>query len=117
MSATTLHTKNALVLGVLLASSLALGPVFAVSVALGGSLQVVNLRLLERSVAWTLGLASQGQPGGVQALIALRFLLVMAACAAILILLPVDPIGFVCGFSSVVPTVLWHGLATAKRAA
>lgn len=106
----TLHAKNALILGLLLAAAVPLGAAFTTAVALGGSLQIVNLKLLERGVAYMLGLASEGHGAGMQALLMLRFSAVMAGCVAILVLLPVDPLAFAVGFSSVVPACLWHGL-------
>jgi hypothetical protein len=109
----SLHVRNALVFTVLLAGSLLVGAGFALSVALGGALQMLNLGLLHKSVAWMLGSAGAGQSRPVQALIALRFVAVMATCIAILVTLPVDPLGFTLGFSSVVPAAVWHGLATA----
>ena len=109
----TLHAKNALIVGLLLAASLPLGTAFVTGVALGGAIQVLNLKLLERSVAWMLGLASEGRSGGVQGLVMLRFTTLMAACVASLVLLPIDPLAFAIGFSSVVPACLWHGLTSA----
>ena len=111
--ASTLHRKNALVAAGLLVASMPFGPAVVAGVALGCAVQVVNLRLLERSVWLLLGLAGAGQGAGVQALVALRFVAVMAVCAAILIAVGVHPVGFAAGFSSAVPAVLWHGLAVA----
>ena len=113
----TLHRKNALVAALLLAASLPFGAAVVAGVALGCAVQVVNLRLLERSVSLLLGLAGSGQGAGVQALVALRFVAVMAVCAAILLALPVHPAGFAAGFSSTVPAVLWYGLAGAGNEA
>lgn len=109
----TLHAKNALILGLLLAAAVPLGVAFTTAVALGGSIQILNLKLLERGVAYMLGLASAGRGAGMQALLMLRFSTIMAGCVAILILLPVDPLAFAIGFSSVVPACLWHGLTRA----
>ena len=113
----TLHAKHALIFSLVLAGSLPFGTAATVSVALGGALQLLNLRLLERSVAWMLGLAGQGWGAGVQALIVLRFSTLMAACMFILIALPVQPLAFTVGFSVTVPTVLWHGLTSARAEA
>ena len=109
----TLHAKNALLFALALLASLPFGAPIVLGVALGGALQLVNLRLLERSVAHRLGLASPGQVA-VQVLIALRFVALMAACATILIVLRVDPLAFVAGFSVSVPALIWHGLASAR---
>lgn len=111
----SLHVRNALALATLLGMSLFVGASFAVSVALGGALQILNLRLLEKSVGWMLGSGGAGQTRPVQALIALRFVAVMATCVAILVALPVDALWFALGFSSVVPAAVWHGLATATQ--
>jgi hypothetical protein len=108
----TLHRRNALVAAVLLAASLPFGPAVVAGVALGCAVQAVNLLLLERSVSLMLGLAGAGQGGGVQALVALRFVALMGVCAGILIALPLPPVAFAAGFSSAVPAVLWHGLAS-----
>jgi hypothetical protein len=112
----TLHAKNALIFALVMTAALPFGPRVALGVALGGSLQLLNLRLLERSVAYMLGLAGAGQGGAVQALIGLRFVALMGACAYVLIALPVDPLGFAIGFSVTVPAVLWHGLMSAREA-
>ena len=112
----TVHAKNALLFALVLLASLPFGAPVILGVALGGALQLLNLRLLERSVAHMLGFASAGQPGAVQALISLRFFALLAICATVLIVLPVDPLAFAIGFSVTVPALLWHGLATAREA-
>ena len=112
----TLHAKNALIFALVMTAALPFGPRPALGVALGGSLQLLNLRLLDRSVSYMLGLAGSGQGGAVQALIGLRFIALMGACAYVLIALPVDRLGFAVGFSVTVPAVLWHGLASAREA-
>ncbi len=112
----TVHAKIALIFALVLMTSMPFGPRAALGVALGGALQLLNLRLLERSVAYLLGLAGSGQGGAVQALIGLRFLALLGAGAFVLYALPVDPLAFAIGFSVTVPAVLWHGLARAREA-
>lgn len=96
-------------LGLLLVAAIPFGAVVFVSLALGGAIELVNLRLLDKSVGWMLGTAG-GRGGVVQALLILRFFLLMTALAATLLFLPVDPLAFTIGFSSVVPAAIWHGL-------
>jgi hypothetical protein len=83
------------------------------SVALGSGMQAVNLFWLERSVRGWLQHAATGQ-GGAPQRAALRLLALLASVAAVLVLLPVQPIGFLVGISSAVPAVLWFGLANAR---
>ncbi len=80
----------------------------------------MNLKALERCVAWLLGLATGGGPlsGGARLgaglLIQLRWLILATAVAAILLTLPVEPIAFLVGLSTAALAVLWHGFATAR---
>lgn len=110
----SLHTKNALILGVFLAAAAPFGGSALAGVSIGGVIQVVNLRGLERSVS---GMLRGAGSGGValQALLGLRLLLLLGLVGVVLVTLPVPPIAFVAGLSSVVPAVLWHGLARVER--
>ncbi len=111
----SLHTKNALMLALFLGAAAPFGWSALMSVAIGGGIEVVNLRGLERSVG---GLLRTGGGGGfLQALLALRLLLLLALVGVVLVTLPVEPLAFVLGLSSVVPAVLWHGLTGAEREA
>ena len=55
--------------------------------------------------------------GLLQALIALRLLLLLGLVGIVLATLPVQPLAFALGLSIVVPAVLWHGLTSAAREA
>ena len=83
------------------------------SLALGGGMQVVNLRGLERSVRGMLGVAARGQTSGARALVTVRWVLLLGAVALALTTLPLQPIAFLGGLSTAVPAVIWHGFATA----
>lgn len=113
----SLHAKNAALSALLLALSVPFGSAVAIGVALGAAVQVVNLHLLERTVRHLLGLAAAGRPGGVQALVMLRFAGLMGACAVVLLTLPVHPLGFAAGFSAAVPALCWHGLQPGSQGA
>ena len=109
----TLHTRNAWILGIALLGALPFGGRAVASVALGGAVQIVNLRLLERSVGGMLRGAGLTGPGrGLQALLVLRLLLLLGVVATLMLTVPLEPIAFTLGLSSAVPACLWHGLAT-----
>ncbi len=109
----SLHTKNALILVLFLGAAAPFGWAALMSVAIGGGIQVVNLRGLERSVGGMLRSAG----GLLQALFALRLLLLLALVGIVMATLPVQPLAFTLGLSTVVPAVLWHGLTSAAREA
>ncbi len=111
----SLHTKNALVLTLFLGTAAPFGWTALISVAIGGGMQVVNLRGLERSVGGML--RTSGVGGLLHALLALRLLLLLALVGIVLVTLPVQPLAFALGLSTVVPAVLWHGLTSAAREA
>ena len=113
----SVHAKNAAVLGIVLLGSIPYGPTAVMSAGLGGAIQMVNLKLLERNVSWMLGLAGRGQAGAAQALVAVRLLGSLGLVGAVLLSVPVSPLAFALGLSTVVPAVLWHGVATARREA
>lgn len=79
------------------------------SVALGGALAAVNLRLLERSVVVPLCAAPSG--GGIllRLFLHMRLGLLFAVLAAVLLSERVEPLPLTLGLSSAVPAVLWHG--------
>ena len=113
----SIHARNALVLAGGLLGAAPLGWHVVASLALGGGMQVVNLRGLERSVRGMLGLAAQGQTYGARALVAVRWALFLGAVVLALTTLPLEPIAFLVGLSTVVPAVIWHGFATAGQRA
>ncbi len=111
----SLHTKNALILVLFLGAAAPFGWAALMSVAIGGGIQVVNLRGLERSVGGML--RTSGVGGLLQGLLALRLLLLLALVGIVMATLPVQPLAFTLGLSTVVPAVLWHGLTSAAREA
>ena len=111
----SLHTKNALVLALFLGVAAPFGWTALISVAIGGGMQVVNLRGLERSVRGML--RTSGLGGLLHGLLALRLLLLLALVGIVLVTLPVQPLAFALGLFTVVPAVLWHGLTSALREA
>ncbi len=121
----SLTGKHFLVLAVALLASFPYGWRASASLALGGGIQLVNLKALERSVASLLGLASSWSQGpdtqlalglrfGAGLLLQLRWLLLVGLVAAILLVLPVDPIALLTGLSTAAAAVLWHGFQTAR---
>jgi hypothetical protein len=106
-----LQTRNALVLSGAVLAAAPFGAGAVASVALGGAMQIINLGGLERSVAALVGLAVSGNAAG-RALIAGRWLLFLGAVFVALLALPIEPLAFLVGLSTVVPAVLWHGWAT-----
>jgi hypothetical protein len=108
----SIHAKNACVLALALALVMPYGVPAVWGVAAGGAIQIVNLRGLERYVAWLVGVAQGAPTGLVQVVLGFRFVAVLAAAGAALLLLPVEPIPFALGLSTVVPAVIWHGLTT-----
>ena len=106
----TIHGKNALILGVVLLGMIPFGWEAFGSAALGGGIQIVNLRGLERGVAAMLALAAEGRTLGSRVLLSLRWFLVLGLDAFCLVVLPLEPIAFVVGLSTFVPAVIWHGL-------
>lgn len=105
--------KLGVVLALALICAIPYGKAALASLLLGGGIQIVNLRALERAVESMLGLAAAGRFGGAIALVHLRWPLMLAVVALVLILFPVEPIPFLIGLSAIVPAVLWHGLTHA----
>ena len=112
----SVHAKNAFILALALLGAMPYGVPAVWSVAAGGGIQVVNLRGLERAVAWLVSLAPRRPAAFLQVVLAARFVAVLAAAGVALWALPVEPVAFVVGLSTVVPAVIWHGLATAPAA-
>ena len=110
----SIHAKNLVVLLVALLAATLCGWNALASLALGGGIQIVNLRALERGVAAMLTRAAAGQTSGARALLSLRWLLTLGLVALTLLTLPVDPIAFSIGLSTLVPAVIWHGLSSAR---
>ncbi|MFQ5697061.1 MAG: hypothetical protein ACE5IL_02110 [Myxococcota bacterium] len=116
LSLHTLQRKNALLAALAVLGSIPYGVPAVASVALGGGIQIVNLRVLERSVRmWVLsGEARSSVPA--QVFMIARFLLLLAAVGAALALLPVRPLWLLLGLGTLVPAALWHGLDPRSRA-
>jgi len=109
----SLHAKYLIVLALAFAVGFPYGCHAAWSLALGGGIQVLNLTALERSVraALSAGRASGNAAPVAQLALFLRALLFFVAVAFVLVAVPVQPIAFLAGLLTVVPAVLWHGLA------
>jgi hypothetical protein len=117
VTATSIHRKNAWVLAALVAGALPFGGKAVAGAALGGAIQCLNLRALERCVG---AIASAARPGAAllaRALVASRWLFLLAAVGAALVASPVHPLALLVGLSSAVPAALWHGLAASRAGA
>ena len=110
----SIHARNFVVLLVAVLAVTPYGWPAVGSLALGGGIQVLNLRALERGVATMLSRAAVGQTSGARALLALRWLLTLGVVVFVLLRLPVEPIAFAVGLSTVVPAAIWHGFASAR---
>ena len=113
----SLHAKNAICLVAIATLCAIFGREYLLSAVVGGVVQVANLHLLERATAWMLGLIDLGGSGIARALLALRFVLLLMLCALLLVLLPVEPIGFAIGFSSILPASVWYALTASQSEA
>ena len=107
----SIHAKNAISLIAIASLCAIFGREYLLSALVGGLVQVVNLYFLERATSWMLGLVELGGSGVARALLALRFSLLLLFCALLLILLPVEPIGFAIGFSTILPASVWYALS------
>lgn len=119
----TLPGKHFAVLAVALLASFPYGWRASASLLLGGGIQVVNLKALERSVASLLGLAASASPGAEPSrglrlagalLLQLRWALLLGLVAAVLLLLPVEPIPLLVGLSTAAAAALWHGFHVSR---
>ena len=109
----SLHAKYTIVLALAFAGAIPYGCLAAWSLALGGGIQVLNLTALERSVRAVLfaGRARGNAAPVAHAALLLRALLFFVAVTYVLVAVPVQPIAFLAGLLTIVPAVLWHGLA------
>lgn len=112
----SLQAKNTLLVALATAMAVPFGSQMVASVAVGGVMQIVNLRALERSVAALLGLAQGGSSLG-RVLIAGRWVLFLTAVALVISLTSLHPVALIVGLSTSVPAVLWHGLEEARLGA
>ena len=118
-SAASLHAIHLGLLAVALAGSIPYGWSATASLALGGGIQVLNLRALERSVR--LIVASTVETGSRARLAAhaasgLRLLLLLALLAWVMVATPVEPLPFAIGLLLVVPALGWYGLNQIRHA-
>lgn len=111
----TIHRKNAIVLTAVAIVAIPLGVATLSSVLLGGAIQVLNVRLLEKSVGRIVSTAAAGSAVGT-GFVHLRLLGLLTLVGYVLLFVPIDVIGFSLGLSTAVPAALWHGLATAQEA-
>jgi hypothetical protein len=113
LRSSSIHGLHALLLAVAVAGAIPYGWHAAGSLALGGVIQVLNLRLLERSVRLIIGTSVEGGRGTglvVHAAAALRLLLFFAAVAWVLTQTRVEPLAFGAGLLLVLPALTWHTL-------
>ena len=118
-SSPSLHAIHGALLAVALAGSIPYGWSATASLALGGGIQVLNLRALERSVR--LMLASTVESGSrarlaAHAVSGLRLLLLLALLSWVLIATPVRPLAFAIGLLLVVPALGLYGFKVSRRA-
>ena len=118
-SSPSLHAIHAALLVVALAGSIPYGWSATASLALGGGIQVLNLRALERSVR--LMLASTVESGSrarlaAHAVSGLRLLLLLALLSWVLIATPVRPLAFGIGLLLAVPALGLYGFRVSRRA-
>lgn len=111
----TIHKKNALILALAVLGSILYGIAAVGSVALGGGIQVLNLFALDRTLSSLRGLAGSGSGRGLRAVLAFRFLAVVALAGWALVTLAVEPLPFVIGLGTVIPAALWHGLQPSRQ--
>lgn len=115
----TLHGAHFALLAVALAGSIPYGWSATASLALGGGIQALNLRALERSVR--LMVAATVETGSRARLAAhaasgLRLLLLFALLAWVMVASPVSPVPFAIGLLLVVPALAWFGLQQVRGA-
>ncbi len=111
----SIHAVHALLVAVAIAGAIPYGWHTAGSLALGGVIQVLNLRLLERSVRLMIGTSVEaGTRAGlvVHGAAALRLLLFFAVIAWVLTQTRVEPLAFGTGLLLVLPALSWHALRT-----
>ncbi len=118
-SSPSLHAIHGALLAVALAGSIPYGWSATASLALGGGIQVLNLRALERSVR--LMLASTVESGSrarlaAHAVSGLRLLLLLALLSWVLIATPVRPLAFGIGLLLAVPALGLYGFRVSRRA-
>ena len=107
----SLHARHAVCLALALLISMPYGWRAVFSLAVGGGIQIVNLVGLERSVRSLVALATVERGGVGQALLAFRYVALIAVVGLALYALPVEPLAFAIGLSAMIPAVIWHGLA------
>jgi hypothetical protein len=115
----SLHAIHLGLLAVALAGSILYGWSAVASLALGGGIQALNLRALERSVR--LMVASTVESGSRAKLAAhaasgLRLLLLLALLTWVMVATPVAPLPFSIGLLLVVPALAWFGFNQVRQA-
>jgi hypothetical protein len=109
----SIHRKSLVILALALAGAIPYGWAAVWSVALGGGIQVVNLKALERTVS---ALRSpRVSARGLRVALALRFALVVGLVGWAILHLPIAPLAFAAGLGIVVPAALWHAVEESRR--
>jgi uncharacterized membrane protein YedE/YeeE len=111
----SVHRKHALLLALAACASIVYGWAALGSLMLGGGIQVMNLRALDRTASRLRDFARTGSAASLRALLVFRFVLVVGVVGWVLLRLPVQPGPFVVGLGLMIPAVLWHGLETARH--
>jgi hypothetical protein len=111
----SVHRKHALLLALATIGSIPYGWFALGSLVLGGGIQVINLRALDRTASRLRDFGRSGSPNALRALLTFRFVLVVAVVGWVLLRLPVEPAPFVVGLGLVIPAVLWQGFETARH--
>ena len=110
-----LHTKHALLVGLAFGGAMTYGLHAAASLLVGGGVQVLNLKALERGVRRLVGLARPA-PGALGiGLNSLRLVLFLGLVLVVATRTPVQPRAFAVGLLLVVPALLWQGVEEARR--
>jgi hypothetical protein len=106
-----LQAKHALLLGLAFCASIPYGMHAAASLLVGGGIQILNLRALERSVR----LITDRQVAGLGLVLsAARFVLLISVVLLLFWATPLHRLALGIGLLLVVPAALWHGLETAR---
>ncbi len=108
----SLQAKHALLLGLAFCASIPYGMHAAASLLVGGGIQILNLRALERSVRLITGRQIAGPVG--LALAMARFVLLVLLVFLLLWVSSLHRLALGIGLLLVVPAALWHGLDTAQ---
>lgn len=111
-----IERMNYLLSGVATLGSLVLGSrEITLGVAIGAALTCVNFYVLRRLITkWTTA-ASQGKVSNAPLLMLPKMTGLMLACAAVILLLPIDVIAFAAGYSIFIVSIVIEGIHSGLR--